>query len=88
MGNIDDLRRFYYHSENQEADAISRQTDELMIANMISILNNPNLWQILTEDEKQTVLSVIRNHVVLKAKLTKGIQEDFIHRLEDKGMGL
>ena len=54
--------------------------DELMISNMIGVLNNPNLTQMLNEEELNSILSVIKNHVVLKSELALKVQQEYISK--------
>ena len=56
-----------YH-QGIQSDAVNNQADELMIANMISVLNNPHLLQMLDDEELKTILQTVKNHVVLKSK--------------------
>ena len=65
-----------YH---QVSDASSIQADELMIANMLNILNNPSLADMLNDDELKTILQVIKNHVVLKSKAALEGQERYLN---------
>lgn len=84
MGSLEDMQHIRYHCEHDEVTAVCKQTDELMIANMINILNNPTLWEILTDSEKYLVTSVVRDHIVFKAKLARDIQDEFIRTSDNK----
>ena len=45
-----------------------KQTDELMIANMINALANPNISSLFSKDEYMLLCQVVKNHVVNKAQ--------------------
>ena len=55
-------------SYHQTSSSENRQVDELMIANMLNVLNNPSLAQMLDDEELKNILSVIKNHVVIKSR--------------------
>ena len=54
-----------------------RITDEVMIANMLNLLNNPVLSKMLDDNELKTVLQVVKNHVVTKADFALRRQEKY-----------
>ena len=58
--------------------AAEEQVDELLIANMISVINNPNLAKMLDDQELKTILSVIKNHVVLKSEIALNKQNRYL----------
>lgn len=70
-----DLSEMHYHYVGEGAP---RATDELMIANMLSVLNNPSLAQMLDDEELKSMLSVIKNHVVLKTEMALKEQQKYL----------
>ena len=56
-------------------NAAVNQVDELMISNMINALNNPNILKMLDDEELKMVLQTVKNHIVIKAKMSYEIQE-------------
>ena len=74
-----EVKRMHYNGCYEEREALGAQADELMIANMLNVLNNPSLAQMLDDEELKNILSVIKNHVVLKAGMTLEVQEKFIN---------
>jgi hypothetical protein len=63
-----DFNSFEYTSSVHEASAIAAGTDELMVANMIAVLNNPAICNTLNEDELRYLVIAVKNHVVNSAK--------------------
>ena len=66
-----------YH---QGSDGDNRQSDELMIANMLSVLNNPHILQMLDDDELKMILQTVKNHVVLKSREALIWQEKYMDK--------
>ena len=54
------------------------QVDELMIANMINALKNPHILKMLSGDELNLILRVVKRHIVLKAKMSLRVQQEFV----------
>ena len=64
----------------QGSSADNVQVDELMIANMISVLNNPHLLKMLDDEELKTILQTVKNHVVIKSKEALKWQERYVEK--------
>ena len=56
-------------------NAAANQVDELMISNMLNALNNPNILKMLDDEELKMVLQTVKNHILIKAKMSYEIQE-------------
>ena len=52
---------------------------------MLAVLNNPNLFQLLSPEEARTIMETVKNHVVIKSKLIGAIQQEKMASL-DTGM--
>ena len=76
----------YNHLENFSniPQAENAKLDELMIANMISVLNNPTLVQMLNDEELKCLLQTVKNHVVIKSKRVLVLQNSYLGGLEEK----
>ena len=61
---------------------IANQADELMIANFIEMIKQPNLIHLLNDAEIEKIRMVVRNHVVLKANLVKEAQKQMLEAPE------
>ena len=57
-----------------------KQTDELMIANMINALANPNISSLFSKDEYMLLCQVVKNHVVNKAQGIIEKQEQYTNQ--------
>jgi hypothetical protein len=80
-----ELYQFSYHLQSNGDRALTQQVDELAIANMLAVLNNPNLFQLLSTEEARTIMETVKNHVVIKSKLIGAIQQEKMASL-DTGM--
>lgn len=83
--NAFELQHFGYHLQSNGDRALTQQVDELAIANMLAVLNNPNLFQLLSPEEARTIMETVKNHVVIKSKLIDAIQQEKMVNL-DSGM--
>ena len=83
--NAFELQHFGYHLQSNGDRALTQQVDELAIANMLAVLNNPILFQLLSPEEARTIMETVKNHVVIKSKLISAIQQEKIATL-DSGM--
>ena len=59
------------------------QVDELMIANMLSVLNNRAIADTLEEQELDLLFQVVKNHVLLKAKMTLEEQRYWLNEMNN-----
>lgn len=83
--NAFELQHFGYHLQSNGDRALTQQVDELAIANMLAVLNNPILFQLLSPEEARTIMETVKNHVVIKSKLIGAIQQEKMATL-DSGM--
>ena len=67
-----------YMEYNNTDSYNTKLVDELMISNMLGFLNNPNLAKMLDDEELKSILSVIKNHVVLKTELALKVQQEYL----------
>lgn len=82
-----ELNQFCYHMQSNGDRARAQQVDELAIANMLAVVNNPVLCEMLSADDLRSILEVIKNHAVMKAKLFGDIQQQKISTLNrNKGL--
>lgn len=77
-----ELDQLSYHSNHDNEKALAHQADEMMIANMLAALNNPVIYQSLTDEEKNNIITCVKNHVALSAKMTLSIQQERIDSIE------
>lgn len=73
------MGRMIYNESYNELAIQCKQIDELMIANMISVLKEPHIIDLMSNEEVQLLLEVIKNHVVLKSEMTLEVQQKYIN---------
>jgi len=54
-----ELHHFSYHLQSNGDRALTQQVDELAIVNMLAVLNNPNLFQLLSPEEARTIMETV-----------------------------
>ena len=77
-----ELDQLFYHSNHDNEKALAHQADEMMIANMLTALNNPVIYQSLTDEEKNDIITCVKNHVALSARMTLSIQQERMNSIE------
>lgn len=77
-----ELNQFCYHIQSNGDRARAQQVDELAIANMLAVINNPHLCEMLSPEDFRAILEVIKNHTVVKAKLFGDIQKEKMASLD------
>ena len=75
MFGKNDLREMQYNNVDSYH---SKLVDELMISNMLGVLNNPRLASMLDDDELKSMLSVIKNHIVIKSEIALKVQQKYL----------
>jgi len=75
------------HSNFGTPHSDERMADELMIANMLNLLNNPMLAKMLDANELNTVLQTVKNHVVAKAERVLTHQNQYMKEQEYGSIG-
>lgn len=81
MESSDRIGQVRYHNDFTQ-ELIANQADELMIANFIEMIKQPNLIHLLNDAEIEKIRMVVRNHVVLKANLVKEAQKQMLEAPE------
>ncbi len=73
MGKLEETGQVRYHS-NFTQELVANLADELMIANFLKMIEHANLIHLLSEEERETIRMVAKNHVVLKANFVQESQ--------------
>ena len=77
MDNLEGIGQVRYHN-NFTQELVANQADELMIANFINVLTVGSIYCLMTEEERELIRTVVKNHTVLKSRMTLEAQKQML----------
>ena len=77
MENLEGIGQVRYHN-NFTQELVANQADELMIANFINVLTVGSIYCLMTEEERELIRTVVKNHTVLKSRMALEAQKQML----------
>ena len=77
MDNLEGIGQVRYHN-NFTQELVANQADELMIANFINVLTVGSIYCLMTEEERELIRTVVKNHTVLKSRMALEAQKQML----------